>query len=292
MNPFTGGCHFSNGCTQFRKDCGNCGQVCNAEINDISAWNMGVKRNAFAGHKMNVVSPSEWLLREAKSSPVWPAQTSFLHIPYGLDVKRFHPIDKSLARKRLGLPDDRVIMGFGSDNLANPRKGFDYLSRAVKQLPRASDTLHGLVFGGGNVSTGAGLPGCSELGFVDNSEQLVLAYSACDFFVVPSLEDNQPQTAWLESLACGTPVVGFRSGGIPEIVRDSVEGLLVERASVKDLARAIEWMVRESETRSLMGRRARLRAVNEFNSEKQAKAYLTLYHELGHTSSTKIPRVA
>jgi glycosyltransferase involved in cell wall biosynthesis len=106
-----------------------------------------------------------------------------------------------------------------------------------------------------------------------------MIYSAADIFVLPALQDNFPNTA-LEALACGLPVIAFDAGGVPEIVRDGLTGLLVEPANPQALASAIEELVGNPERRKEMSANCRRIAVQEYALEVQARRYSDLYSSL------------
>lgn len=290
MNPFTGGCHFDSGCNAFQSGCGNCPQLSNPTLHDLSGHSWKVKQRAYQGHALHVVGPSQWILKQAKQSEVWPEGTTFTQIHYGIDGRVYHPLSKAEARARLGLDPQACLVGFGADNLSNPRKGLAYLEGALAGSTRTGSSLQALVFGSGDLdSDRLNVRRTTRLGFVEATEDQVLAYSACDFFVVPSLEDNQPQMA-LEAMACGVPVIGFRSGGLPEMISDGIDGLLVERANVEALRAAIEWMMDHSESRQLMARRARTAALRDFDQQTQTQKYLELYRQVQGLAQIKSSR--
>lgn len=280
MNPFTGGCHFTSNCQRFSQGCGDCPQIQNPGPRDVSQHSFRVKRNTLSTlRNLTVVSPSYWLLNEAQKSPLWPATAQFKQIKYGLDLDVFHPQDKTAVRLKLGLPTDGVIVGFGADNLSNPRKGFAMLKSALALAPSSSTQLYALIMGGGGIdSKGLSVRSVHSLGFLSNEIEQAAAYGACDFFVVPSLADNQPQMA-LESLACGVPVIALDSGGIPEILADGENGLLAAAGDMQGLARSIEKLTTDSELRGKLAAGARDYAQREHDAKTQAGKYLSLYNE-------------
>lgn len=281
MNPFTGGCHFSGGCDRYVVGCGNCPQVVQPRPDDVSRHSWAIKQRAWRQRQIHVVAPSRWMVRLAQQSPIWPAETAFSVIRYGIDVHRFHPVDKPTARARLGISPEATVMGFVADQLANPRKGAEFLWQALAARDD-SQQLELLTMGAGDIPIS--LPGIGRthtLGFISDPDQQALAYSACDFVVIPSVEDNQPQVA-VEALACGTPVIGFDSGGLSEFVLDGIHGLIVPVAQVTELTRAIAWMTSHPDQRIVMGQRGRLAITREFDGPTQAAKYLTLYRDELH----------
>lgn len=114
-----------------------------------------------------------------------------------------------------------------------------------------------------------------ELGKIVDERLMAMAYSAADVFVIPSLEDNLPNTM-IESLLCGTPVVGFPTGGICDVVENGKNGYLCEEISVQNLYEAIGWTLENlnSLNRYLISNDA----IQKFSLNKQAEAYKKLYH--------------
>jgi glycosyltransferase involved in cell wall biosynthesis len=135
------------------------------------------------------------------------------------------------------------------------------------------------------VSVGTGQPPmtgcipCLHLGHVNNDRWLSLIYSAADVFVIPSLQDNLPNTV-LESMACGTPVIGFAVGGISDMIRDGRTGLLVPPQDVAGLRNAMVRLIRDSSARVSMSEESRRIAVDEYSRELQVQRYSELYKSL------------
>lgn len=133
---------------------------------------------------------------------------------------------------------------FGAlDGAADPRKGFDLLTAALQYLaadPSLSD-LTAVVLGQAEPAQPLQLPlPVRYLGRWRDDLTLALAYAAADVVVVPSRLDNLPQSA-TEALACGTPVVAFRQGGLTDLVEHRRNGWLAAPESVEDLASGLAW---------------------------------------------------
>jgi glycosyltransferase involved in cell wall biosynthesis len=281
MNAFTGGCHYANQCSQFRRGCGDCPQVVNRGPRDVSMHSFETKRRTLRNKQIHVVTPSHWLKNLAQQSAIWPKQTSFETIAYGLDLEQFQPISKPDAKRQLGLDPDKVLIGFGAEDIHNKRKGSHHLLAALRRMESraksASQTsVECLLFGSGKILDQTGLPRMHQLGYVDSLARQNLVYAAADVVVVPSREDNQPQVG-LEAMACGTPVVGFDAGGIPEYVREGSTGLLAPLGDEEQLAQKISWLVEHESARLEMGRCARQMMEKEFEAGKQTQKYLQLY---------------
>jgi glycosyltransferase involved in cell wall biosynthesis len=165
----------------------------------------------------------------------------------------------------------------------NPRKGFDLLLSGVEELETsvAGQKPELAVFGNSETSEEpVSAFRTHYLGQFSDDESLALLYSAVDVFVAPSREDNLPLSVQ-ESLACGTPVVAFNVGGMPDMIRHQSNGYLVDPYDSEDLAAGIAWCIRE-ERREELSEAARRVACEKFPLEKNAKAYLDLYREISN----------
>ena len=135
------------------------------------------------------------------------------------------------------------------------------------------------------LSIGRGVPPLSDrfphlhLGYVSEDRFLSIIYSAADVFAIPSLQEAFGQTA-LESMACGTPVVGFNVGGIREVVLDGVTGLLVPVRDSSALQGAIGKLLSSASLRAQLASNCRKIAAEEYSLEIQAKRYVELYQQL------------
>lgn len=275
QNAFTGGCHYSGGCEQYRNGCGQCPQVTNPHSRDVSADSFLTKKRALAGHNIHVVAPSKWMIDLAEQSPIWPKTTSFHHIRLGFNLKKFYPVDREHARKQLGIRSDAFLIGFGAEDVRSRRKGVGSLLEALNHLSTEKD-VEGIVFGSGEIATTGQMKKIHQLGYVDSVDRQRLIYSAADVVIVPSTEDNQPQVG-LEAMACGTPVIGFDTCGIPEMVQHNKTGLLAAPGNPEDLAHQISWIINNPLQRRQMGIEARKMMEQNHDADIQASRYLQLY---------------
>lgn len=279
MNPLTGGCHYASGCEAFTTECQHCPQLGRRGERDLANRFFHAKLAALRGKNLHIVAVSRWLEQQARQSRLLADVRSFRTIYGGLDVQAFRPQDKTAARLRLGLPADCTVIGFGADSIENHRKGFQEILTALTLLPQ-SPRVVGLVFGGGQIPAGnRRLPELKMLGFIDDPALQASVYSAADVFVIPSREEAFGLTG-LEAMACGTPVVGFNTGGIPEYVRPGETGLLAEVGDAVDLARQISRLIVDCAGRLRMGENARAMVEREFRVETQAERYIDLYRSL------------
>ncbi|MFZ5940798.1 MAG: glycosyltransferase [Bacteroidota bacterium] len=273
MNAFTGGCHYHQACPGFTDSCQLCPQLDGTIDPAYSSRLFDIKKEALSRFRnLTIVTPSAWLGKQSESSLLFSGRPHFL-IPYGLDTDHFQPRERSYSAKLLGLPEGKKVLLFVADSVHNSRKGYRILLEAIRELPGSRDFIIAAI---GKTEAGAKPDGVFELGRIDNELMMSVAYSAADLFVIPSLEDNLPNTV-LESLCCGTPVAGFRIGGIPDMVSDGVNGLLCGKTDATSLAATITRCFHElSFNREEISRDAR----KKYTLKRQAEAYVELYKNL------------
>jgi glycosyltransferase involved in cell wall biosynthesis len=249
---------------------------------DVNRWVWHRKRRAYARiERLIAVAPSRWL-KDLAATSLLLGDRPIVHIPYGIDHRRFQPIDRSLARNLLGLPQDRRIILFGAfGGINNPRKDFQLLAAALRAGAAAGEFKGSelVIFGSGaeGVAPEIGVP-VRSLGVLHDDISLALTYSAADVYVATTTADNLPLSV-MEAMACGTPVAGVAIGGMADLVRDGETGRLVEREPAA-LAAALGWMLADRERLARLGATARTVIENEFTSERQAAQYRALYQEL------------
>ena len=107
---------------------------------------------------------------------------------------------------------------------------------------------------------------------------MVDLYSVAHLFVIPSLQDNLPNTI-IESMFCGTPVVGFRTGGIPEMIDHRVNGYLADYKSSSDLAQGVRWILTEDSYDGLSARTREI-ALERFSPDRSVEMHIDLYRKL------------
>ncbi len=288
MNTVTGGCHYDHGCGRYMARCGACPQLGSAAETDASRSVWLRKQRVFsqiAQSRLHFVTPSRWLKSVIQASPL-TSRFSVSVIPYGLDTEVFRPMDKEYARKALGLPLDARVILFVAHSSDIHRKGFDLLARALAEL-QGVDNVTLLTVGEGDAASGLNFPE-KRLGRVEDDSQLALAYAAADVFVIPSREDNLPNTV-LESISCGTPVVGFAAGGIPEMVRDGLTGRLAAAGDVRALRDGIADILLHPDHRRQMSAECRSVAESEYSLSLQARRYQELYASMLAPSESKVP---
>ncbi|MGA7937805.1 MAG: glycosyltransferase family 4 protein [Kovacikia sp.] len=285
MWAFTGGCHYSAGCLKYKLDCVACPQLAD-DSHNLAAAILSDKLQYFSNTNLTIVTPSQWLADCVRQSRLFKHHRIEV-IPYSLETDTFIPHPKHFAKQKLGIAPDVVTLLFGSDSLKDERKGFAELMQAMRRCLVNSEFSHLvsqrkieiLCFGYPSELLGSLEIPVRSLGSIWCDDQLSQIYSAADIFVLPSLEDNLPNTM-LEAMSCGTPVVAFDVGGIPEVVMDRITGRLVPLRDAYQLGDAIVDCVLNPEFCEQMSQTCRQKMQESFALPIQAKEYLELYNKL------------
>jgi glycosyltransferase involved in cell wall biosynthesis len=281
MWPFTGGCHYSQECQRYTTSCGSCPQLGSNKDKDLSRWVWQRKYNAWNNISFSVVTPSHWLADCCLKSSLFKDKRIEV-IPNGLDLCRYKPLPKPIAREWINLPQDKFIVMFASNMVTRDRrKGFHLLQPTLQSLGNSgwSDKIELLVVGAGEPDPPVDLGlKAHYLGTLKEDITMALYYAAADVFIAPSLEDNLPNTV-LEALACGTPSVAFNIGGMPDLIDHQQTGYLAQPSQIEDLARGIAWVLEDNDRLQKLSHAAREKAEQEFSLELQARRYISLYEE-------------
>lgn len=241
----TGGCHLPGDCASFLSECARCPITGGVRAFDMANHLFHKKLSTIKriADRLLVIAPSEWMAQRARSSTIL-RDVRVEVIPNAIDTAEFSPIPAPLARQRLALPYDIPIILFGAVNAVNdPNKGFGKLTEALATLAATRrEPIHLAMFGTSQLPD-VKLPfRVSNLGILRSPEELSLAYSAADVFVLPSLQENLPYTV-IEAMACATPCAAFDVGGVAEIIEHKHTGYLARPASAQDLATGIAWLL-------------------------------------------------
>lgn len=251
MWPATSLCHLTMGCNKFRSGCAKCKYLPSGGFwGDLAAKVWHRKQNLYRQNNILFVACSKWLAGEAKSSLLLSGQ-KVVSIPNPIDSRVYCPADRQEARTRAILPADKRIILFIAQRATNPYKGMNYLMEACQQLadkyPEMRDNTCVAILGGHSEELEGKLPFPSiSLGYVSDDRRIADIYRSADVFVLPSLSENLPNTV-MEAMACGVPSVGFKVGGIPEMIDHRKNGYVANYRDAADLAEGIHWVLFEAD---------------------------------------------
>ena len=275
MWPCTAICHHARDCEKFQTRCEACFFL-NSKDKDLSTFVFDKKQAIYKDANMTFVGCSQWLANRARQSRLLQNKT-VLSIPNPIDMNIYHPMDQGQARQSLGLPLGKRLLLFGALNVTDKRKGIDYLIAALQEIKNQDIEL--VVFGLVKVDIRNLFPvPIHPMGYLSDESKIVELYNAVDVFITSSLEENLPNTI-MESMACGTPCVGFEIGGIPEMIDHKINGYVANYMDANDLANGIQWILNNPNPQTLSD--ACVKKVQEsYTEEVVAKQYIALYEKL------------
>jgi len=281
MWAFTGHCAYSYDCERWKTGCGKCPypNTYPPVERDSTSLEWKLKNWTYSRSNLNIVAPSRWLYEQAKQSML--KRFSIHHIPYGIDTEAYQPVDSELCRSLLGIPIGKKVLIFGAESLKDSRKGGDLLLKALSGLPaslKAETVLLTLGNGGETIPKAVEME-TVNLGFVGGDRLKSIAYSAADLLVFPTRADNLPLVLQ-ESLACGTPMVSFKVGGVPDLVRPGITGYLATAEDAEDMSKGIVELLEDDNLREQMSKNCRAIALKEYSLEIQAQRYIKLYNQV------------
>jgi glycosyltransferase involved in cell wall biosynthesis len=274
MNPFTGGCHYALDCRKFQNDCTDCPQLQGSIWSDYSKFILDKKLKALKDvNNISVVSPSQWMMEESKSSRLFGRFTNYF-IPNGIDTDEYKILDKIKVRDKLKLPRDRIIFLFVADSLDRRLKGFGILVNVLKKHFNNNKNILLLTIGSQKNKLEIEGVDIINLGYLSSEEKLNEAYSAADVFITPSLAESFGNTV-LESMLCGTPVIGFPVGGVKEQIINGKNGILSRDITEDALAESINEFV----NKKYIFESNKIREISEknYNLRQYAEKYLEIY---------------
>ncbi len=277
---FTGICHHSADCVKYRTHCADCeiigkGGICG----DLARRVFARKAKAYADSNAIFVGCSQWITDLAASGALTKGHR-VVSIPNPIDTDLFSPQDKTEARKKHGLPTDKRLLLFGSRRITDEMKGFSYMAEALRQMieryPEVAQQVALVVVGAESDKVKDAIPlPVYAVDYVKGAQGMVELYNAVDVYVTPSLHENLPNTI-MEAMSCGVPCVGFRIGGIPEMIDHEQSGYVANYRDAEDFARGIVWTIDDQRYQALSDA-ARQKVLREYSQESIANKYINLY---------------
>lgn len=282
MWPFTSICHHAADCEKWLTSCHDCPLLLRPSAHDFSYRTFRAKSRVYAlSYEPTFVGCSQWLTELAKRSPLLKGHR-VVSIPNPIDTAFYAPpADKAALRRELHLPADKHLLLFTAFKVTNPDKGIAYLRESLALLrhehPEMTEHLALVVAGGEAESVCEQMP-IETIPFdYDTSEVRQRSlYQATDLLVMPTLMDNLPNTI-VEAMACGIPCVGFRIGGLPQMIETGINGYLAQYRSAIDFAHGIISVI-TSPSYTALCRNARTKAVTAYSEKAVAEAYVQLYN--------------
>lgn len=276
MHPITGGCHFFHGCDRWQADCYGCPQLVGDE-DHYPAKILALKKRYWNFKNITFVALSRHSEHIIKQSSLYNANRIEV-IANPIDLKAFSPTQKKQARVFFKIKSKNPLLFYVPSYDSRIKGGYEFksaLGYIKKKYPNFRLTLLMAGYATALIKESEFSFPIIHLGEFNDDTLLAKAYSAADATVIPSLEETFSNTA-AESVSCGTPIVGFNTGAIPEIAGSGIRGESVQIGDVAALGEAIYQVLTSPE----MAGRCRSYAEQSFSFNEQGKKYATLFNEL------------
>jgi glycosyltransferase involved in cell wall biosynthesis len=244
MWSITGGCHHSLSCEKYKSGCTDCPIFSKKGIFDLPVIEFKRKKKLYKENdNLYFVSPSKWLFNCARQSNLTKEKPVY-YIPNAFNDRNFRPVDKKDARNILNLDEDQTIIAFGAVRIDGPYKGWKELQKSLEILHGSlnNDKVTVLVFGSNfDSNILKGIPFRTKfMGYLKDEYSMTLVYNASDVLIAPSLAETFGYVV-MESLSCGTPVVAFNVGGIPDLIKHKCNGYLAKYQDPEDIANGVKF---------------------------------------------------
>ncbi len=277
-SPFTGGCYRTNNCDHYLNACFNCPQIGQwplGETFDLSFFFYWLKKKLYKSNKIHLITPSKWLQKFALQSKITVQAPT--NIANYVDATVFKPESNNTDRKKLGILPEQFVIIVSASFISDPLKGIDHVIKVLEKIKHINPYI--LIIGRTNLETRERFSMFNTLftGYINNDLKLSDYLALSDILLNCSLADSFSLTS-LEAISCGTPVLGFKVGGIPEIIQNDVNGYLVELGNTGLLAEKI-LEIHANKKYKQWSTNARKTVLNKFNKDIFYKKHFNLYQD-------------
>jgi glycosyltransferase involved in cell wall biosynthesis len=276
-SAFTGGCLYPMECEKFIDHCYQCPQLgqntWRERIRDRTREIQSIKRYITKQFDIRYIFPSNWIAEQA--SLALEFKIAPVVIPNGVDLSLFVFKDKKKVKESLGIAGNRQVIVVSALSLDDGRKGASYAVAAIQSVIDLNPIV--ITVGHPNTELKQSLEGFEvmEMGFISDSRFMAEVYSASDIMLFCSLADNLPLTV-LEAMAASSVVIGFLTGGVPDMIRTGINGVLVEPRNQEALNQALRQTMLSNKIGE-MAKQARLDVENNFSKSKFLENHLQIY---------------
>ena len=272
VSPFTGGCHYPSDCIKYVNGCENCPRVNSNAIFDLVEYTFLKKKKYIDNLNLTVVAPSRWIYKLAKKSDLFKSKR-IEYIATGVDTNLYFPKNKNHLRKKYGLYLSKKYILFGATSMnEDKRKGIELLLKSLEYYKNENFEL--ILFGKGRIDVN--IPSIN-LGYIKEDKIKSEIFSLADAFIAPSIEENLANTV-LESMSCGTPVVAFNIGGMPDAIDHKINGYLAKPFDLKDLWSGILYILNADDND--IRQKAREKIIKDFNIKTQTQKFEELFFSI------------
>jgi glycosyltransferase involved in cell wall biosynthesis len=280
----SGHCAYSLECERWQTGCGGCPDLTIPPPvrRDATAFNWQRKREIYSKSRLNIVTPSRWLMQKVEKSILKLGAVETRIIPNGVDISIFQPADQRIARSSVGIQQDTKVVLFAANNgRENIFKDYNTMQSAIALIEKhlQGQKMIFIVLGTDDPPERIGQIEIRFVPYQQDPKVVARYFQAADVYIHAARADNFPTTI-LEAMACGTPVVATAVGGIPEQISDGETGFLVPQGDAQAMAARIEQILSDDGLRQQMGHAAADSARRHFDLQRQVDDYLKWYERI------------
>jgi len=249
---------------------------------NIKGWDLNMKmwkkKFLFWKNPINLILPSKWLnscVKKSRITKSWPS----VIISTPIDTNIFKIYDQSQCRNYFDLENKKKILLYGANLINEERKGYKIIKSILYNYSSFLSEYQIVVFGKENENLLKEYKNIVILNYINNEKDLAKLYSAADIFLLPSLQDNLPQTG-LEAQCCGLPLVTFNATGTSEIILHKKTGYLAKPYYPESFIEGINWLKNAIDDKKINKKNIQKRAHNIYDPIKIAQKYKSLYNNI------------
>ena len=274
----TGHCIHPFDCTRWQIGCGDCPQL-ETQIplkQDTTALNWELKKIYYQHSNIDIVVASKWMLNMVQQSPLF-SHCTIHYIPFGLNLDLFQPLDPEGTKKQFGIASNTKVIAFR----ATPWefKGLESIKSMLHKL-QPEQPICLLTFNEkGLLDEFKGRYQVIDLGWVKDEHQLISAYNAADFLLMPSSAESFGMMA-IEAMACGKPSIVMEGTALPDTIFAPEGGIAVPQGDIEALRNATETLLLNPEKCRQLGDNARKISSEHYSFEAYIQSIIALYQDI------------
>lgn len=242
---------------------------------DYSALNYELKKQAIQNSQITAIVASKWMENKVKKSPIWKDKKIY-YLPFGIDQKIFRSEDIKLAKRRLHIKEDNLVLMFRADN--GPYKGLDIIKKALSSIKDSKKITLITTDKKGLLEEYKNKFKILEYGWVSDDIILSNLYQACDIFLMPSRQETFGMMA-IEAMSCGKMVLAIKGKGtaVPDVIGSPNYGIAVEE---EEYGAELERLLNNPKEIKIRGEKSLELARKNFSKEVYVNGIIKIYKEI------------
>lgn len=283
---FTGHCSYFIECDKWKDKCGNCPDLSRRPSlkRDGTAFNLNRKKNIYAKSKLYIATPSQWLMDECDKSILSEGIRIKRVINNGVDTTNFKLSDKNKIRNELDLDNKSFILLYvvSSNMINNPYKDYNTVNKAIEKIAYSlPDDIKVTFLGLGHSKKDEKIGNVTKKFIPFQTDMKVIAsyFQASDIYLHAARAENFPNVV-LEAMACGTPVIATKVGGVPEQIIENKNGWIVPYEGYIEMSNKILELIKNRSKLKQVGLNANAIVKEKYTTNHMIDNYIEFYEEI------------